>query len=69
MSQSPVKFLSSAAISRRYDVTQRTILRWIKNPPQGFPQPIKIGSRNMWREDEILEYERLASLSQATEAA
>jgi predicted DNA-binding transcriptional regulator AlpA len=62
-------FLTSSQLGDRYRRTHRTLARWIKNPPQGFPQPVQINGRNLWQQEKIENWERsLASKVTTTEA-
>jgi predicted DNA-binding transcriptional regulator AlpA len=60
-------FLTSSQLGERYQRTQRTLARWIKNPPQGFPQPVKLNGRNLWPQEKIENWERSLA-SKVTEA-
>lgn len=51
-------FLTSSQLGERYQRTQRTLARWIKNPPQGFPQPVRLNGRNLWPQEKIENWER-----------
>lgn len=61
-------FLTSTQLSRRYQRTQRTIARWIKLRPSGFPEPVWLNGRNLWPEDKIIAWERSLA-SKVTEDA
>ena len=37
-------------------VSEMSVWRWTNDDRLGFPQPIKISSRNYWRERELLEW-------------
>jgi predicted DNA-binding transcriptional regulator AlpA len=50
--------LPSRAVRERYQVTNRTLDRWILNEKLGFPKPIMINGRRYWDEAEIVEWER-----------
>lgn len=60
-------FLTSSQVGERYKRTQRTLVRWIQNPPQGFPAPIRINGRNLWQLEKIEAWE-LSLASKAPEA-
>jgi predicted DNA-binding transcriptional regulator AlpA len=51
-------FLSARKVWERYDVTDRTIDRWIADPAMGFPQPITINKRRYFSESELTAWER-----------
>jgi predicted DNA-binding transcriptional regulator AlpA len=61
-------FLTSSQLGERYQRTQRTLARWIKNPPQGFPQPVRLDGRNLWPQEKIENWERSLA-SKVTEEA
>ena len=42
------KFVGSAVVAKRYARTLRTIARWSRNPPAGFPRPLRINGKNLW---------------------
>lgn len=43
--------------AERYSVTTMTIWRWRKNEELGFPEPISINGRNMWRLADLEKWE------------
>ncbi len=51
------RYIGTAALAQRYGRASRTMMRWAKEPPPGFPRPTKIHGRNMWRMDEVEAYE------------
>ena len=51
-------FLSARKVWERYDVTDRTVDRWIADPAMGFPQPITINKRRYFSESELTAWER-----------
>jgi predicted DNA-binding transcriptional regulator AlpA len=64
---SPNGFLTSSQLSERYQRTQRTLARWIKNPPDDFPRPIRLNGRNLRPQEKIENWERQLA-SKATRA-
>jgi hypothetical protein len=50
--------LRKRATADRYDVTTKTIDRWVADPKLGFPQPFYIGSTPLWDEDQLEVFER-----------
>lgn len=49
-----MKYLSRAEVQRRYGgIGRSTTYRWPKNPKIGFPEPVKIGHRVLWREEDL----------------
>ncbi len=58
-------FFPIAKMLTRYNVTKMTIWRWRQNKELGFPEPISINGRNMWRLADLEKWEA----SQAGKAA
>lgn len=54
------RFIGTSALARRYGKSNRTIARWVKDPPRLFPRPIEINGRHLWDEAELEAYERAA---------
>jgi len=52
------RYLTTPMLCERYGRSWRTLARWIKNPPPGFPKSLLINGRHHWAEDEIEAYER-----------
>jgi predicted DNA-binding transcriptional regulator AlpA len=50
--------LTSAAVKTRYGVTDMAIWRWLRDPKICFPHPFKIGKRNYWHLEDLVEFER-----------
>jgi hypothetical protein len=63
------RFLTSADLRQRYSRTDRTLARWIKNPPNGFPLPVKVNGRHLWPLEQIEEFERKLASNVAAKAA
>jgi predicted DNA-binding transcriptional regulator AlpA len=53
-----MSYLTSSQLGQRYHRTQRTLARWIKSRPDGFPKPIKLNGRNLWPQDKIESWEQ-----------
>jgi predicted DNA-binding transcriptional regulator AlpA len=49
--------LPTRAVMARYDVSDRTIDRWVADPSLGFPKPIRIKRRRYWDEDALDEFD------------
>lgn len=47
--------LNMKEMTKFLKVDRRTITRWIKDNP-GFPKPMKIGRKLLWKRSEIEEY-------------
>jgi hypothetical protein len=53
-------FLTSRELADRWSCVLGTLAHWVKSKP-GFPRPIRIGHRWLWRVDDVIAYEeRLA---------
>jgi hypothetical protein len=50
--------LPAPMVWRRYEKTDRTLSRWLKDVALGFPQPTIIRNRRYFREAELIEWER-----------
>lgn len=50
-------YLSMTEVVKRYRVSRSTCYRWIDNPEIGFPKPMKIGHRVLWREDDLTAFD------------
>lgn len=52
------KFLTGPEVDRRYSRTYQSRWRWSKNPDLGFPKPLKINGRSLYKLSELEEWER-----------
>lgn len=50
-------FIPAAKMAERYGVTTMTIWRWRQKKELGFPEPISINGRNMWRLSDLEKWE------------
>ncbi|WFU44200.1 DNA-binding protein [Bradyrhizobium sp. CB82] len=50
-------------VAARYNVTLRSIDRWIRDPELGFPKPIQINTRNYFDEVELDDFDRQRALA------
>ncbi|MGR3620338.1 MAG: helix-turn-helix transcriptional regulator [Roseovarius sp.] len=58
------QYLSSNEVQRRYKISRSTQYRWQENQEIGFPAPVKIGHRILWREDDLDAFDaRIAAAS------
>ena len=57
------RYLPTRKVCERYHRDPRTIARWIKNPPPGFPAPIMINGRWFFDEGELEGYEQMLASS------
>jgi predicted DNA-binding transcriptional regulator AlpA len=54
---SHVKLLPADQVRSRYgNISVMTLHRWIVGKP-GFPQPVKIGTRNFWRIEDLERFD------------
>ena len=60
--------LPARKVWERYDVTDRTLDRWLEREELGFPKPLVINGRRYFRQYEIESWER-ARAATKTEAA
>ena len=58
MSDDNVEYLTGPDLDRRYKRSSQTRWRWSKDPQLGFPKPIRIKNRLLYRRSEIEEWER-----------
>ena len=52
------EYLTGPDIDRRYKRSSQTRWRWSKDPELGFPKPMKIKNRLLYRRSEIEAFER-----------
>lgn len=50
--------LPSTRVLERYDITRRTLGRWMEDPDLGFPLPITINNRHYFDERALETWER-----------
>lgn len=63
------KLLPSTPVAARYQVTRRTLERWLRDEKLNFPMPIVVNSRRYWREEDLELWERSRARYQAPMAA
>ena len=51
-------FLTGPKIDARYGISAMTRWRWQRDPKLGFPPPMKINGRKLWRLSELESWER-----------
>jgi predicted DNA-binding transcriptional regulator AlpA len=51
------KLLPTRAVMARYDVSGRTIDRWVADPTLNFPQPLRINRKRFFYEHELEEFD------------
>jgi predicted DNA-binding transcriptional regulator AlpA len=50
-------FLPAAQVKHRYGVTDMSLWRWLKDESLGFPQPMRIKGRRVWRLADLRAWE------------
>ena len=55
--RSPEDMLPAAQVLARYQVTEMTLYRWLKDARLSFPQPIRIHTRRYWRLADLQAFE------------
>nr|WP_045686740.1 helix-turn-helix domain-containing protein [Roseovarius sp. BRH_c41] len=59
------QYLTSNEVQDRYKISRSSVYRWQENPEIGFPAPMKIGARILWREAELDAFDaRIATASE-----
>lgn len=53
-----VKLLTSGSVASRYGRSLRTLMRWIRDRPSGFPAPAQINGRYYWTESDLEAWEQ-----------
>jgi predicted DNA-binding transcriptional regulator AlpA len=59
------EYLTGPDLDRRYKRSSQTRWRWSKDPQLGFPKPIRIKNRLLYRRTEIEEWERSLAAGRA----
>jgi predicted DNA-binding transcriptional regulator AlpA len=52
------RFLGAPEVEARYGVAAMTIWRWLRDPALNFPKPVWIRTRRLWRESDLIAWER-----------
>ncbi len=55
--RSPEDMLPAAQVLARYQVSDMTLFRWLKDARLSFPQPIRINGRRYWRLADLQAFE------------
>jgi predicted DNA-binding transcriptional regulator AlpA len=50
-------YLPSAQVRARYGVSDMSLWRWLKNDALGFPKPIRINRRRLWKLSDLEAWE------------
>jgi predicted DNA-binding transcriptional regulator AlpA len=51
-------FLPAAKVRGRYNVSDMSLWRWLKDPALNFPEPIRINGRRFWRLSNLETWEK-----------
>lgn len=51
-------YFTSAQLKERYQITDMTLWRWIRDENKGFPKPNYFGRRRLFKRDEIDAWEK-----------
>lgn len=43
------RILTKALVAKKVDKSPRTLERWVRDPENDFPRPVKVGGRIGWR--------------------
>lgn len=52
------KLVTSGSVASRYGRSLRTLMRWIRDRPSGFPAPMQINRRYYWSENDLEVWEK-----------
>lgn len=47
------QYNSFKEVIQRYRASRSSIYRWVSDPAVGFPEPVKIGHRVLWRDSDL----------------
>ena len=61
----PDRLIARRELRSRFPVSDMTIWRWMR--AGHFPEPIRIGGRNYWRESQILQWLQAHTPTEASE--
>jgi len=51
-------FLPAPRVCERYNITDMSLWRWLRNPDIGFPKPLYIGRFRYWRLSDLVAFEQ-----------
>ncbi len=51
-------YLTRPQVKARYQISEMTMWRWEKNPDLNFPQPMVVGRRKYFKEEDLTAWER-----------
>ncbi|RDJ12436.1 helix-turn-helix transcriptional regulator [Rhizobium grahamii] len=53
-----MKYLTAPQVCQRYQICQMSLYRWQRDNKLAFPKPLVVNRRKLFREDELLDWER-----------
>lgn len=53
-----MKYLPAAAVLQRYQISEMTLWRMLRDPELAFPQPILLKRRRLFDEEKLVAWER-----------
>lgn len=51
------RYLAATQVQQRFQISRSSLYRWQENPEIGFPRPVKIGHRILWREADLTAFD------------
>jgi predicted DNA-binding transcriptional regulator AlpA len=57
------RFLTTEQVRKRYNITNQTIWRWLRDPELGFPKPETIRRRRYWLEAKLDAFDAARELA------
>ena len=72
----PDRMIQASSVAARYDISVRTLDRWLQKPHLGFPPPVMVTrdiagrvSSRFWRPSHLVAWERAQAVKHAQAAA
>jgi predicted DNA-binding transcriptional regulator AlpA len=62
------RFLGAPEVEARYGVASMTIWRWLRDPALKFPKPVWVRNRRLWREADLIAWERARPARKSSKA-
>ena len=56
--QATTRLLPTRLVCKRYDICNRTLIRWERDPDLRFPEPIVIKTRKYYRDSDLTAWDR-----------
>jgi predicted DNA-binding transcriptional regulator AlpA len=51
-------YLTGPQVKERYQISEMTLWRWVRDEKMGFPQPLVLNRRKLFDADALAEWER-----------